>query len=92
MPTRRHLPAGVDGTAHHVRVGRRDDVGHYPAAVDFTVSDDRSLHARSITTDTGWKISLDRAQKQFCLHNARNGDLVLHRDRNQVYPVCGERL
>jgi hypothetical protein len=24
------------------------------------VSDDRSLHARSITTDTGWKISLDR--------------------------------
>lgn len=31
-------------------------------AVDFsfTVSDDRSLHARSITTDTGWKISLDR--------------------------------
>lgn len=31
-------------------------------AVDFTftISDDRSLHARSITTNTGWKISLDR--------------------------------
>ncbi len=31
-------------------------------AVDFTftISDDRSMHARSISTDDGWKISLDR--------------------------------
>jgi len=31
-------------------------------AINFTyeIADDKSLHARYITTDTGWKITLDR--------------------------------
>ena len=31
-----------------------------PVNFTYTITDDKSLHARYITTDTGWKITLDR--------------------------------
>ena len=43
-------------------------------AVDFSyaISDDKALHARYITTDTGWKITLDRGLDIFQPFNRKD--------------------
>jgi ATP-dependent Lon protease len=38
----------------------------------YTISDDKSLHARYITTDTGWKITLDRGLDIFQPFNRKD--------------------
>ncbi|MDA3949480.1 MAG: BREX system Lon protease-like protein BrxL [Spirochaeta sp.] len=38
----------------------------------YTISDEKSLHARYITTDTGWKITLDRGLDIFQPFNRRD--------------------
>jgi ATP-dependent Lon protease len=37
-----------------------DSFSGTPVNFTYEITDDRSLHARYITTDTGWKITLDR--------------------------------
>ncbi|MFW5695792.1 MAG: BREX system Lon protease-like protein BrxL, partial [Alkalispirochaeta sp.] len=46
----------------------------FGTGVDFsyTISDERSLHARYITTDTGWKITLDRGLDIFQPFDRKN--------------------
>ncbi len=41
-------------------------------AFEYTISDERSLHARYITTDNGWKITLDRGLDIFQPFNRKD--------------------
>ena len=50
----------------------RDGFTGTSVAFDYTISDDPSLHARHITTDTGWKISLDRGLDVFQPFNRKD--------------------
>ncbi len=50
----------------------RDAFAGTSVAFEYTISDERSLHARYITTDSGWKITLDRGLDIFQPFNRRD--------------------
>ena len=50
----------------------RDAFSGTSVAFEYTVSDERSLHARHITTDNGWKITLDRGLDIFQPFNRKD--------------------
>lgn len=50
----------------------KDGFAGTPVAFSYSVLDPRSMHARSISTDTGWKITLDRGLDFFQPFDRRN--------------------
>jgi ATP-dependent Lon protease len=50
----------------------RDAFSGTSVAFEYTISDERSLHARYITTNTGWKITLDRGLDIFQPFNRKD--------------------
>ncbi len=59
-----------------------------PAGINFTWEFDRSntIHARSITTNTGWKISLDRGLDIFQQFDMKDAFSIAN--KNQKYRFC----
>lgn len=71
-----HLTTGSAGDFDDNQKDLLDQVreSFFGTSVDFsyTISDERSLHARHITTDTGWKITLDRGLDIFQPFDRKN--------------------
>ena len=58
----------------------------FPMGIEFTYSFDDTIHARSIVTDTGWKISLDRGLDIY--QNCERKDAFQFTTRVQKYRPC----
>ena len=58
----------------------------FPMGIEFSYSFDNSIHARSIVTDTGWKISLDRGLDIY--QNCERRDAFQFTTRVQKYRPC----
>ena len=58
----------------------------FPMGIEFTYSFDTTIHARSIVTDTGWKISLDRGLDIY--QSCERKDVFQFTTRVQKYRPC----
>ena len=58
----------------------------FPMGIEFSYSFDDTIHARSIVTDTGWKISLDRGLDIY--QNCERKDVFQFTTRLQKYRPC----
>jgi ATP-dependent Lon protease len=58
----------------------------FPMGIEFSYTFDETVHARSIVTDTGWKISLDRGLDIY--QNCERKDVFQFTTRMQKYRPC----
>ena len=58
----------------------------FPMGINFTFTYDSKIHARSITTDTGWKVLLDRGLDIY--QNCERKDAFQFTTRMQKYRPC----
>ena len=58
----------------------------FPMGINFTFTYDSTIHARSITTDTGWKVLLDRGLDIY--QNCERKDAFQFTTRMQKYRPC----